>query len=376
MTNDNYVTIRCLEITQPIGAFYIACIDRSDLVYISYADRLRIESDMRDVEQYLGVERPISAERVDNIKKYVKTVDAAFPTSIIITVSSEHIQYDVRTGIMKVKRDQNIAKIIDGQHRIAGLDKYDGPRFELNVTIFIDMDLEDQAMVFATINLEQTKVRKSIVYALYEYTKSRSPQKTCHNIAKLLNGKENSPFNNKIKILGTATEGITGETLTQATFVERLLPLITKDPLLDRDLIKRGKKLVRAKGNENTRLIFRNMFIDEHDGEIARVLYNYFSTIQQKWPQAWNEVRSGHILNRTTGFSALMRFLPSVYCSLGGPGIVVNIDNFASVFESVTLDDYDFTSEKYKPGTSGETALFNELRTMANLSTLQKPLDI
>src|SRR6266480_3447382 len=122
-------------------------------------------------------------------------------------------------------------------------------------------------MVFATINLKQTKVSKSLAYDLYEFTSSRSPQKTSHNIAKLLNTTEGSPFFNKIKILGLAT-GKKEESLTQATFVDRLMPYITKDKMEDRDLIKCGKKPSKANEEESTRLIFRNMFLEEQDAEI------------------------------------------------------------------------------------------------------------
>jgi DGQHR domain-containing protein len=76
---------------------------------------------------------------------------------------------------MKVDRSKNVAKIIDGQHRIAGLEEYNGPEFELNVTIFVDMDLEDQALLFATINLKQTRVSKSLAYDLFEFATKVPP---------------------------------------------------------------------------------------------------------------------------------------------------------------------------------------------------------
>ena len=127
------------------------------------------------------------------------------------------------------------------------------------------MDIQDQAMVFATINLKQTKVNKSLAYDLYEFTTSRSPQKTCHDIARFLNYKEDSPFRKKIKMLGVATGA--SETLTQATFVDRLLRLISRDPMGDRDRIKRHKSLERAIGPAASRQIFR----DEWRGKVSDV---------------------------------------------------------------------------------------------------------
>ena len=109
------------------------------------------------------------------------------------------------------------------------------------MAIFIDMDIQDQAMVFATINLKQTKVNRSLAYDLYEFTTSRSPQRTCHDIAKFLNYRQSSPFQGKVKMLGVAREPT--ETITQATFVDRLLRLVSWDQMKDRDQLKSKKRL-------------------------------------------------------------------------------------------------------------------------------------
>lgn len=359
------ISFPCVEVKQPIGTFYIGVMAAADLVAISYADVRRIED--RDVEVLAGIQRPLSQSRVKELVDYVNTIDAAFPTSIILAVSSEHASFDPNASRMSVTRDDRIAKIIDGQHRIAGLKDYSGPEFQLNVTIFVDMDLEDQALLFATINLKQTKVNKSLAYDLYEFASTRSPQKTCHNIAKLLNHREGSPFKDKIKILGTAT-GKPNETLTQATFVDRLIGYISQSPMKDRDLIKRSRALKRATADEEKWYIFRNMFIDEKDGEIARVVWNYFEAVEKRWPDAWPTRQEGLVLNRTTGFGALMRFLPTIYTHLGKPGEVVSARRFLDVLMRVQLQDQDFTSERFKPGTSGEAELYRQLLEQSQLA--------
>lgn len=357
---DEQVVLKCLEITQPIGTFYVGVMEASDLVGISYADVRRISE--RDVEQYLGIQRPLSQSRVKEIAQYVTTVDATFPTGVILAINSDDASYDRDTGVMTIACREDVAKIIDGQHRIAGLRKLGNTQFQINVVIFIDMDIEDQAMVFATINLAQTRVRKSLVYDLYEYTKSRSPTKTCHKIARLLNSRQNSPFYDRIKILGTATRPY--QPLTQAAFVEALLGLISGDrqkALLERDLIKRGKQLYRAPSDSD--LVFRNMFIDERDAEIARVVWNYFAAVKNTWTQHWEGVAiTGNILPRTNGFRALMRFLPTVYRHLGGPGTVPTESEFTEVFEALNMSDATFDSDTYKPGSGGESRLLNDFR--------------
>src|SRR6266567_6536446 len=154
------ILFSCIQVTQPIGVFYVGAISAQDLVAISFADVRR--PDGRDIERYIGTQRDLSESRVKELQKYVKNVDACFPSAVILSVNSEHALYDAANKTLQITRDEKVAKIIDGQHRIAGLENYAGPPFEVNVTVFIDMDIEDQAMVFATINLKQTKVSKSL----------------------------------------------------------------------------------------------------------------------------------------------------------------------------------------------------------------------
>jgi DGQHR domain-containing protein len=354
----------CIEVKQPIGTFYIGAIPAAELALISFADMRAIQQgETRDVEEFSGIQRPLSKDRVKELQRYVQTVDAAFPTSIILHIASKDAEF-TSLGVMRVRRDRAIAKIIDGQHRIAGLQDYKGPPFDLNVTIFINMDPEDQALLFATINLKQTKVNKSLAYDLYDFAQTRSPQKTCHNIARLLNSKEGSPFYHKIKILGTATEG-RNETLTQAVFVDRLIGYISADAMHDRDEIKRGRPLPTPTGKEKKEMIFRGFFGDDKDAELAKILWNYFEAVAQRWPGAWEEKTRGRILNRNTGFSALMRFLYDVYRSIAERATVPTTEAFKAVFDRIPLTDDSFTPDNYLPGTTGEAKLYQDLRTGA-----------
>jgi DGQHR domain-containing protein len=367
MSENAKIEFPCLEVQQPIGQFYIGTISAKDLFEISFADIRRIEDN--DLDKILGIQRPLSKPRVKELTEYVRTVDASFPTSVILAINPQYATYDRKNHTMKINRSQNVAKIIDGQHRIAGLETYNGPEFELNVTIFVDMDLEDQALLFATINLKQTRVSKSLAYDLFEFATNRSPQKTCHNIAKLLNSKEESPFKRKIKILGTAT-GEPNETLTQAGFVDVLMGYISTNPMQDRDLIKRGesKRLRRASPSEEKKLVFRNMFIDDRDAEIARVVWNFFSAVSNRWHDAWQIKSQGNILNRTMGYRALMRLLPLAYLQVSQPGKVPPISDFDGIFEKIKLKESDFSSDKYNPGSGGESELYQDLLKQSGLS--------
>lgn len=362
------IQFTCIEVKQPIGTFYLGAIDYKDLIEISYADVRRLERKEREVETYIGIQRPLSPNRVKEINKYVQLVDATFPTSVILAVSSKDVDYDPSKHIMTVERAQNVAKVLDGQHRIAGLEDSDIPegKFQVNVVLFVDMELEDQAIVFATINKSQAKVNKSLVADLFDFAKDRSPQKTTHNVVRALNEKPGSPFYEKIKILGAA-EDKEKETITQATFVESLMKYISSDPMSDRDVYKRGKIPSKVSGAEEKKLFLRNLFIDEQDAKIAQIIWNYFSAVSKKWPNSWNTVRPELILNRSTGFVALMKFFKPVYLSLREKNQVPSVDQFSAIFAKIDLPEDNLNRTNYIPGSSGQSALYKELLDKSGL---------
>ena len=370
------VEVDCLVANQPIGPMYIAVMDCGTLEYLSFVDvrRLELGTEKRDVEIYTGIQRQLNASREKEIGKYVNLVDATFPNSIILSISSEDVSYDSLKKKLKIKYRDNVAKVLDGQHRIAGLRHYNGKEnsFQCIVTIYVDMELEDQAMVFATINKEQKNVSNSLVADLYEFAQSRSPQKTAHKVARALDAKEGSPFYGKIKILGTANDK-DKETITQDTFVKSLMRYITSDPQADRDFYRRNKDKENARphlvtGTEQKKLFLRNMFItDNTDIKIAQLILNYFAAVSKKWPEAWNNVKPNLILNRSTGFIALMRFLKDVYLHIGKIDDVPTKEEFSVIFAPISLTDDDFNKHRYVPGSTGQKALYQDLLDQANL---------
>ena len=363
--NDSWIKVQVLEVTQPIGPFYCGVMSHTDLIKISYADRRRINTEKRDVETYLGIERPLRRNRIGELRDYVHTVDAAFPSPIILAIDEIDTDLDPETGFMLIKDGENVAKILDGQHRIAGLEGFEGDKFDVLVTIFLEMDIEHQAMIFATINLEQTKVNKSLAYDLYAYATTRSPQKTSHNIVGLLNSREDSPFFNKIKVLGIA--GDKTETISQALFIDSMLPLISTNAGRDRDALRRGRGLQLAMPGEVQNLIFRNLFIQEKDGEIARVVWNYFKSVESKWGNYWTAVKPGRVLNRTTGFRGLMQFLPFAFVAVGGLNRNPTEVDFEEIFSAIDIPGEEITPDNFPPGTTGATRFRDRLKAQAGI---------
>ncbi len=280
------LTIPAIKVSQPLGEFLIASIKPKDLVDISFADVRRLEE--RDVEKYLGIQRPLNKKRVKDIKNYIEGVDATFPTSIILAVDSNCAEYDEKSKKLTLYPFESadtldgesvpypkIAKIIDGQHRIAAfLDDSNNysfsfdREFELNISVFVGIDLSEQANIFATVNLAQTKVNKSLVYDLEALSSTRSPHKTCHLLAVALDSDKKSPLFHRIKRLGVATPDRDYEPLTQAVVVESLVKFISVDPLKDRRLLLKRRRLPEVDQELLLKCPFRKLFIDGKDKEI------------------------------------------------------------------------------------------------------------
>lgn len=373
-------TVDAIPLRQPIGEFLIAAIPSKRLWEIAYFDVRRMLKD-RDIETYLGIQRPLNPDRVSELQSYVRTVDACFPTAVILAIESRCASFDAATNKLILRNVpnpeegsdavyyRNIAKVLDGQHRIAGLIDYPNDDFEVNVSIFIDIDIEDQAYIFSTVNLAQTKVNRSLAYDLSELAKTRSPQKTCHNIAVALDQLKSSPLHERIKRLGTATPGRHDEMLTQATFVESLLPFISGSPTLDRDVLKRRNRIATPSPAEIEKHPFRPLFVDGDDMKIADILFRYFSAVRSRWPDAWNSTERGMILNRTNGFRALMRVLLVISRTLKIHQKSSEDVDFGELFSRIELNDDDFNVETFNPGTSGESLLFKTLIDAMALGT-------
>jgi len=144
--------------------------------------------------------------------------------------------------------------------------------------------------------------------------------------------------------------------------VESLLRYVSDDPKRDRNLYLKNQRPKLLNSDELRKYIFANMFIEEKDLEITDVLWNYFSAVSERWPKAWNYQGTGLMLNKTNGFKALMRYLPTPYLRCTKPGGVPSKEEFYNLLKTIDIVDDAFTIDIFKPGTSGESRLLRSLQ--------------
>ena len=382
MRDDIEVPIRLpvAKVIQPIGEFYVGRIDANRLKAISYTEIRRFVAGTQD--KIAGIQRERSEGRINQIKQYVNLDYATFPTSIIVAVEPEcveirpfsddiHDVYVLELSPFGSPEDEDhipldkIAFIIDGQHRVAGLEGLAaGGQFDVNVSIFVGASEADKAEIFARVNQAQTKVNQSLVVDLASYFEERGPVKFAHEIALAMNRNNEGPLFDKVKRLGKADPGKGQiQTLAQASVVKPIVDYISADPESERNRRYRGLFSSRREPDAWRRYIFQPFYDEDDDSGVFLCLSNYFQAVKEHWPEAWDNPggRPGFILNRTTGYAALMRFLRQVYLRNCQKAEILSGQTCDEVFSAIDIDDEDFTKDTFVPGSSGMSALYWEL---------------
>jgi hypothetical protein len=106
----------------------------------------------------------------------------------------------------------------------------------------------------------------------------------------------------------------------------------------------------------------RPFFVKKQDELIASIVWNYFDAVKSTWPKAWEATGQGSILNKTTGYLALMRFFRDAFLEITGKPQLISAEDFLSLFRHSRLKDADFNKETFVPGSSGQAKLYNLLR--------------
>ena len=344
-------------VEQPAGTFYLTAMPASEVVKVAQAKPRVYDPETLSSEG--GVQREPSERRVKAIAEYADSTDAAFPTAVLLAVKSENCV--LAEGQISIDGD-GVADIVDGQHRVEGL-RLKSPdvlaKFTLPIVLMVDPTEEEKAWLFATINGTQTKVPASLVYDLYGVTETRSPAKTCHEIARSLNSMPESPWHRRLKMLGRKSSPDSIESLSQGTFVKFLLPLVSRDPAGDAELLKNNKP-----PGEYPRCVFNEYFRREKDSQILKVLLNVFNAARKTWPQEWDD-SSQFVLTKTLGFSGIMRALPDLVRK-GRERADLSVEFFSDVFgrvkDRMTRENITLSSEHFSASASGEAEFRDIIR--------------
>ncbi|MFT4017692.1 MAG: DGQHR domain-containing protein [Agriterribacter sp.] len=382
-----------------VGVFKIGQI----LTFTKYTSRLIRDYDENGFPIYNDeIQRQVENSRVEKIADFlINDPEATFPTNLVLHIPQEvivqqqkhnnfieifideKVYSEVKKEILHTSSGDIYISIIDGQHRIRGIEiaierlnrdiktmrstlsgasknhelsrrldylykrLKDLLNIELVVSFFIAKQLEYQAMIFSTINRTQKRVSESLVYSLFGLSTEDSPQKTALQVVLALNAHSNSPFYNRIKLYGGDYERNQTPPLSQATMVKSIINLISENARqAENDRFRSRKELLRRSAGSNKELPFRKYYATNKDNAISNILFYYFSAVKSSfevegesmWDFNPEIMKPSNILHTTVGYQALLEILID---------ILPKID-----------EDKRFQTSTYKPYTDK----FSELR--------------
>ena len=354
----NTVTFRIIKAKQPIGELYMSKIDAIQLLKMSSVDRRHIDAD----DEVLGIQRPLKLDKVREIKKYLTTLNATFPNSIIVNVKAEDVVNLTDTEI-EIKDSDETFTIIDGQHRLYGFEEYNGPQFELILTIFVGLEVPIQSEVFSIINSQQTKVDPSLNINLELSDKCENPRKKLVQVAQSFNIDKDSPWYKQIRMLGSQSDGI----ISLASFVRPLFNLTYPE----RSLIDIKKMLNQSYPKfpdfseikvDCNRYPFWPFYVAQDPSMIYKILFNYFKAFKQVLENDWMNQNS--ILNKTSGYNAMIKLLGDVV-KVGFERRDLTEQFFVDILSPLSKMEGSITSEIY-----GSSGLYSSNRLYVDMKEL------
>jgi DGQHR domain-containing protein len=241
-----------------------------------------------------AVQRLLVTRRVNSIRDFVRKGNSFFNT-FILNWTNEDFQPDISRTNREVRLPliARAAQVIDGQHRMAGLERAMAEdasvgETEILVSLTVSLTTSEAANIFLNINTEQKPVPKSLIYDLFGEVDSDPNHliNRASDIANELNDNPDSPYYSLIKYPGASKGAI-----DLSTVVSSLKP----------HLVAGG---IFAKLNLNSLQYQKNAIL------------NFFSAIKTFYDnQGFWENKGKNPLLRAAGFTGAIDFLAETLLS-------------------------------------------------------------
>lgn len=402
------IGIKGFPVTQNGQDFIIGKAKIQDLLkYTMYTERLIIGYDDNEEPIYNEhIQRKVEENRTSKIADFLINDDAAtFPTNVVLGIPANVIKQQivstdketieiifedrVATEVAKAKNGETDAHvyitIIDGQHRIAGIEKAIARleklisaddenkmkwvqklanllNIELVISCFIDKSLEYEAMIFSTINRTQKKVSQDLVYSLFGITENDTPYKSALEVTLALNGHPKSPFYKRIKLYGGEYDKSFVPPLSQSAMIKKIVSFISESfKEAENDRYRSRKDLKNQ--NSKKYLPFRLYYAQNQDKQIADCMFYFFNSVRKTFNDLWSydtQLKPANVLQSTVGFDALMDLLRDI--------LYIKSDEFDimgyGIFDKYIgeLADLKISDTVYFPmSTAGKKILYNSM---------------
>jgi DGQHR domain-containing protein len=279
---------------------------------------------VRGVDNEEGaVQRVLNRRRISDIKEFILNGHTFF-NSFIFNWTDANYKPEVKDGDICIPIVNSSVQVIDGQHRIAGLeeaikdDEQVGDR-DIIVTLCLNLTTPQAAEIFLNINTEQKPVPKSLMYDLFGEVVDDETHSVnrATDIARYLNEDPESPLYKLIKFPGSPRgQGA----IELSTFVSSI------------------KEHLKPGGTFGT---YKLSSLDHQ----KNVITNYFKSIKNFYviSKAWDSKNKNPFL-KAVGFNGAIDFLINSLiqrCAEKGSFSVETIDKIISFQKEdiITIDD-------------------------------------
>lgn len=401
VNGQEFLNIELIAVNQRGSRFYMGIIPAEDFLKMFTVKPTRYNSETEaaiattfaDDKEYLQhristkreraegdeFERPENKTRIAKIARFLEKREyPLFPNTIIVTchlindvvtipagkrieefredeLKLAYLQEDIENpdkANLYVPNKPDSILVIDGQHRLRGLQqarKEVIQDYEILVSFMLGFPPAVIAELFYTINYEQKSVNRSLLYDLMgEFSYELDEITFMHEIVRVLNAVDKSPFYRRIKMLGVVEKEVTLEikakmTISQAFLIDYLVNTISED----------------AMRSPTYPPIFLYYYQDDTKHPyIVRFLLNYFQAIRRRMESDWeNPVES--IVCNSIGIGALIRVMHFIFLKMFSvefsqdPLKIQEID-VAKLTDKLTgIEDVDFSKGKWAGISSG-----------------------
>jgi DGQHR domain-containing protein len=194
---------RCLRTVFSDIPVYTFSLKIKDLITIQYVA-------VRGQDKEEGaVQRVLNRGRIISIKEFVENGNMFFNT-FILNWTEKQFGPEYSDGYITVPIKPAAAQVIDGQHRLAGLEEAMKAKSAIGeqralVSLCLGLTTKQAATIFLNINSEQKPVPRSLIYDLFGIVEDdiNLEINRANDIAHELNDNNESPYYNYIKFPGT-----------------------------------------------------------------------------------------------------------------------------------------------------------------------------
>lgn len=314
-----------ITMDQPVGRFYITTINSNEVIPIS-------QSNVRNPYNHTGIQRKLNQKKVNTIAEYCKKGTAMFPTPIILSGESKYFKFynhkneeydeeinNLKNGFVEIDKeaiikDGKFLSIVDGQHRLRGIEKSGKESlFDLLVIFIFDTEASQDAEIFSTINKNQTQVSSSLVYDLYGLSDEPSVEKFAHEIVKEMNSSKYSILMDKIKMLGYKIDSFDdkGDKITQnvsqGAIVNKLLDMLSSDKVSDNNALSKGREMDLLLGKK---YVLRKYLVNDQLYLAKIHLVSFFNA----WEHILRKLEfNDTIMFKTVGFLTALEVFKVIY---------------------------------------------------------------